>query len=388
VTAQRSEAAAAVRVEPWLEGAEDDAAWDALCARHDDLFQTSAVTRAATVFGAAPRRVRVLDAAGRPLVAFALLEVGSRRLPLADRLFARRFHVQGGPLPLAAGTDPSGLSGPARPASPADPGLAAAALAGLERFAAERHATETDWKPTWPAVGAALPFAGRGWDVRTAGLAWRTLPARPSAVLASLSRAHRKAVRRAERDGVRVREATGLAEVLALVHASFRRAGLPARNPAFLEALGAGLAATGRATLLVAEDATGPLAALLAARTGDALFNLFHGRVDDPGGASNLLHLRLLERAAADGVTRVHTGDADLGPAGPEDAVPGDAGSEDAGPRALHEPTSAGIRRFKRGLGFVVEPCARGTLVHRPLARRWRVAVEGAWLGKWPCKNK
>ena len=319
-------------VEPWLE--DDDPAWDALCAEHDEFFQTSAVTRAHEVFGARTRRVRVLGDDGRPLAAVALLETGSRRVPAADALFARRLQILGGPLPLA----------PWRDAAPA-------AGAAIESFAATRRATETDWKPTWPATGAALDLAARGWDVRPYGVAWRTLPESAAGVEATLARPHRKAARKAERDGVSVREARDLGEVRPLVDASFRRSGLEARAPEYLVELDRGLRERGAALALVAEDAEGPVAALLAARCGRAVFNLFHGRRDGAThGASNLLHLRLFEQAVERGATRVHTGDA---------ALPGD---DDV----------AGITQFKRWLGFQVEPCVRGTRVHRPASARVR----------------
>lgn len=330
------------RVERWLE--EDDAAWDALCDRHGDLFQTSAVSRAAQVFGTETRRVRVLDAEGRPLAAFAIVEVGSRKAPLADALFARRFHVQGGPFALTDGIEPD----PVRLIE-----------TGLDLFAAERSATESDWKPTW-AVAPERPAPDDGWTHEAFGMAWRTLPEEPDDVLATLSRSHRKAVRRAESSGVVVRPSATPTEVFDLVDRSFARSGLSTPNREFLERLRSGLAARDRLIELVAEGPGGPLAALLAARTGDTVFNLFHGRTDgDTSGAANLLHLRLFEQGALSGARRVHTGDAAI-------TDDGTTGTE-------------GILRFKRHLGFEIVPCLRARKVHRPLARKVGQGVLSAY---------
>ena len=326
-------------METWCE--DDDAAWDALCDQEADLFQLSAVSRAATAFGASTRRIRALDKQGNPLAAMALVEVGSRRAPLADRLFARRFHLQGGPLWLSAATiDPVAL-----------------VEASLDAFAAERSATESDWKPTWPIdpvahVAESEDTAGDVWSHRAFGVAWRELPTSADDVLATLSRSHRKAVRKAIAGGVTVRAASHASEVLDLVDASFVRSGLAAPNRAFLDALRDGLARDGRTIELVAEGPPGrPEAALLAARVGDTVFNLFHGRVDDQtGGAANLLHLRLFEQAVRAGARRVHTGDA---------AITDDGSTG-----------TAGILRFKRHLGFRVDPCVRAAKVHRPLAHK------------------
>lgn len=329
--------------EPWLE--DDDAAWDALCAAHGEFSQTSAATRSAEAFGARTRRVRVLDDAGRPAAAVALMETGLRRARVADRAFARRLQVAGGPILLGEDAAAAG----------------AAALRGVAAFGAERGAVETEWKPSWPAVAATLPFEPMGHAAARFGVAWRELPASPEEVSPTLSRVHRKAVRQAERAGVAVRETAAAGDLLPLVDASFARSGLAPRNRAFLEALHRRLAASGALVGLVAEGPHGPLAALLAARCGDAVFNLFHGRADgETHGASNLLHLRLFERAVAMGCRRVHTGDAALE-------------GEDA------DASVAGITRFKRHLGFRVEPCAAGTIVHRPGARRVRSAVFGVY---------
>jgi hypothetical protein len=327
-----------VKVEPWLE--RDDAAWDALCEERDEILQTSAVARAAGVFGAAVRRVRVTDDAGAPLAAVSLCEIGSRKVPAADRAFARRFQVQGGPLLLSDA-----------------PGAPAAAIAGVAEFAARRGAVETDWRPAWPDVSARLPFAACGWGTTRFGTAWRTLPARPAQVAATFDGAHRSAARQAEREGMVVRPARDVGEVVDLVDASFVRSGLPPRNHEFLAALAAGLEARRAAWLLVCEDEEGPAASVLAARCGRAVFILFAGRAQRPTrGASNLLHLRLLEQAVEAGITRAHDSDAGL-PDGSGPAVP------------------EGITKFKRLMGFRVDPCERGLAVHRPLARRVRGAA-------------
>jgi Acetyltransferase (GNAT) domain len=335
-----------VKVERWLE--DDDAAWDAVCDGHDDLFQASAVTRAAAAFGAATRRIRVLDDGGRPAAALALIETGLRRARVADRVFARRLQVIGGPLLLG---------GAGRETRDAE-----LALRGALAFAEDRGAVETQWKPSWPGVGAWMPFAAHGFGVVAVGVASRAVPPNPGDVLATLSRVHRKAVRHAEKAGVVVRTTRDAADIVPLVDASFRRSGLEARNRAYLEDLHARLVAQGRDVGLVAEGPDGrPLAALLAARCGGAVFNLFHGRAEgDSQGASNLLHLRLLERASETGASRVHTGEAALGD---DDA--------DEGVR--------GITRFKRHLGFSVDPCPSASFVHRPGARRVREAVFGAY---------
>lgn len=324
-----------VRAEPWLE--DDDGAWDALAASADDLFQTSAVTRAAAVFGAATRRIRIVAPDGEPTAAVALLEIGSRRLPAADRVFARRFQVGGGPVVLGEA-----------------PGSAALAVAGVEVFAAERAATETDWKPTWPAGPGAPPFAQRGWETTRFGIAWRDLPADPSAVPGSLSQGHRTGARQAVRQGMTVREAAGAEEVGELVDASFARSGQPPRNREFFLELWRGLERAGALRALVVEDEEGPASAVLAARCGRAVFELFHGRAERPtGSASNLLHQELLQRAVAEGCTRFHDTD---------------AGLEGGGGAPVRE----GITRFKRLMGCRVDPCERGRLVHRPGAKRVR----------------
>jgi hypothetical protein len=339
-----------VNVEPWLD--DDDAAWDALCGERGEFLQTSAVTRAAAVFGAATHRVRVLDDGGRPAAAFAVLETGLRRARVADRAFARRFQVLGGPL----------LPDASRPFADA----ARHAVHGVLALAEGRGAVETQWKSSWPAVGAAMPFAAHGFDVAEFGVAWRELPARPGDVLATLSRVHRKAVRHAEKSGVTVRETSSADDILPLVDASFRRSGLEPRNREYLVELHRRLVAAGAAVGLVAERDGAALASLLAARCGEAVFNLFHGRAEgDTHGASNLLHLRLFERAVELGSARVHTGEAALA----ESAADG----ADDGHGAL------GITRFKRHLGFRVEPCPSATFVHRPAARRVREAVFGVY---------
>jgi hypothetical protein len=333
-------------VEPWLDT--DDAAWDRLARENGEFLQTSAVTRAAAVFGAETRRVRILDDTGCPAAAFAVLETGLRRARVADRAFARRFQVLGGPLFLGDAKDASAL-----------------AVRGVLALAAERGAVETQWKPSWPAKGAAMPFAAHGFGVEEVGVAWRDLPPRKEDVLATLSRVHRKAVRRAEKSDVAVRETSSADEILPLVDASFRRSGLEPRNRAYLDELHRRLVADGAAIGLVAERGGTPLASLLAARCGDAAFNLFHGRAEgDTFGASNLLHLRLFERAVELDCTRVHTGEAAL-------EAPETDGDEGAG--------IEGITRFKRHLGFRVDPCPAASLVHRPGARRVREAVFGVY---------
>jgi hypothetical protein len=131
-------------------------------------------------------------------------------------------------------------------------------------------------------------------------------------------------------------------------------------NRTFLELLRTGIVDRGRAIELVAEGPNGPIAALLAARTGDTVFNLFHGRTDgDTSGAANLLHLRLFEIAVEQGARRVHTGDAAI-------TDDGATGTE-------------GIQRFKRHLGFEIVPCLRAQKVHRPLARRVGQGVLSAY---------
>jgi hypothetical protein len=331
-----------MRFERWLE--DDDAAWDAVCDAHDDLLQTSAVSRAASVFGAATRRIRVLDDAGRPLAAVAILEVGSRRAPAADRVLTRRFEVQGGPLLLSD-----------------DPGAADAAVLAVEAFAHERGAVETQWKPTWPVVGNLLPFAGHGWETRTFGTAWRPLPAKADDVLMTFETPHRSAARQAQREGMRVRPAKNLDEMAGLLDASYVRSGLAPRNREFIDTLHAGLAARGAALLTVCEDGVGPAAGVFAGRCGRAVFVVFAGRADRPTrGASNLAHLRALEHAVAAGATRAHDSDAAL-----EDGT--------------GEPAPEGITRFKRFMGFRVDPCPLGRLVHRPVTRRVRDAAFGMY---------
>jgi GNAT acetyltransferase-like protein len=313
-----------VSVQPWPD--EDEGAWNALCERHGDLFQTGWVSRAAEVFGAKTLRFRIDGPDGSAGV--ALLEVGSRRVPAVDRLFSRRFHVQGGPLPLDD--------------RPMDADVLARAL---DQLAAERGAVESDWKPTWPTTAAS-----DGWETTRFGLAWRDLPETPDEVLPTLSRAHRKAVRKAAKVGITVREEADAAVVFDLVDRSFARSELAPPNRPFLDRLHAGADSAGRAIRLVAEDTDGLVAALFAVRCGDTVFNLFHGRRDgETHGAANLLHLRLFEGAVAAGARRIHTGDAALGE--------GDDGV-------------AGITRFKRHMGFRVEPCERLAKVHRPLAQR------------------
>ncbi len=331
-----------MKVERWLE--DDDAAWDAVCDEHDDLLQTSAVSRASKVFGTATRRIRVLDDAGRPLAAVAILEVGSRRAPAADRVLARRFEVQGGPLLLCD-----------------DPEAADAAVVAVEEFARERGAVETRWKPAWPVVGNLLPFAAHGWETRTFGTAWRTLPPKPDDVIMTFETPHRTAARQAQREGMRVRPAKDLDEMAGLLDASYARSGLEARNREFLIALHAGLAARGNASLSICDDEDGPAAGVFAARSGRAVFILFAGRAGRPTrGASNLAHLRVLEDAVAAGATRAHDSDAAL-----EDGT-GEAASE-------------GITRFKRFMGFRIDPCPLGQRVHRPVTRRVRNAALGVY---------
>jgi hypothetical protein len=321
-----------VRVEPWL--GDDDAAWDALCERGGDAFQTSAVTRAAAAFGAATLRIRVLDDAGTPVVALAVVEGGVGRGDAARRALLRRFHVQGGPVVLDS----------ARPYAQ----VADFALRGLLDLARSRGSVETAWRPTWPAAAAQVPFVAHGFDVTNSRVAWRSLPPHRDDVLPTLSRVHRKAVRKAEREGVTVRDARWHDDVLPLVERSFVRAGLAPRDRGFLGALHAGFSERGAALCLVAERGGEPIAGVFAVRCGDAVFNLFHGRTDgDTAGASNLLHLRLFERGVELGCTRVHTGDA------------GDAG----------------IERFKRHLGFAIEDCPSASIVHRPVTRHVRDAV-------------
>jgi hypothetical protein len=246
--------------------------------------------------------------------------------------------------------------------------VAGFAVRGVLAFAAERGAVETQWKLSWPQLGGAMPFAAHGFDVTQFGVAWRELPAAKDDVLATLSRVHRKAVRRAEKAGVTVRETSSAAEILPLVDASFRRSGLEPRNRAYLDDLHRRLVAADTAIGLVAEREGAPIASLLAARCGDAVFNLFHGRAEgETHGASNLLHLRLFERAVETGCTRVHTGEAALDEPSPADG--------DDAPGAGLE----GITRFKRHLGFRVEPCPSASIVHRPGARRVREAVFGVY---------
>jgi len=329
-----------MRVERWLE--DDDDAWDALCARHDEVFQTTAATGAYRVFGAETRRIRVLDDDGTPHAAVAILEVGSRRFPVADRVFARRFQIAGGALALSD-----------------SPRVGELALAGVEAFAAERGAVETDWKPTWPDAAANPHFAEGGWDARRFGVAWRPLPEDPEAVAGTLSQGHRTAARQALREGMTVRDAEGSAEVRALVDASFARSGVVPRNPDFLDELYRGLDERGAARALVVDDAEGPASALLGARCGGAVFVLFQGRADRPTrGASNLLHLELMRRAVAEGVRRLHDTDGGL--------------ADGSG-----EPVREGITKFKRLMGCRVDPCERGSRVHRPVSRRvGRMAFE------------
>lgn len=327
-----------MRVEPWLE--DDDAAWDGLCEERAEILQTSAASRAAAVFGAKTRRIRVLAGDGRPLAAVALLEIGSRRAPAADRAFVRTLDVQGGPLLL----DDS-------------PDAAAAALAGVVEFAAMRGAVETSWKPLWPGVSARLPFAAGGWTVTRYGTAWRTLPERASDVIGTFEPAHRSAARQAEREGMTVRAAASFGEAASLVDASMTRAGLPPRNPEFLARLHEGLVKAGAARVLVCDDGKGAAASIVGARCGDAVFIHFAGRAERPTrGAANLLHLRFLEQAVAEGARRAHDSDAGLAD-----------GSGD--------PVPEGITRFKRLMGFGVEPCERASMVHRPVARRVRGAA-------------
>jgi GNAT acetyltransferase-like protein len=327
-----------VKVEPWLE--DDDAAWDDLCGARAEVLQTSAASRAAAVFGAKTRRIRVLAGDGRPLAAVALLEIGSRRAPAADRAFVRTLQVQGGPLLLDESPD-----------------APAAALAGVVEFAEMRGAVQTSWKPLWPGVSARLPFAAAGWTVKRVGTAWRTLPAHASEVIGTFDGAHRSAARQAEREGMTVRPAASLDEAASLVDASMVRAGLPPRNREFMARLHEGLAGAGAASLLVCDDAQGPAASLVGARCGDAAFILFAGRAERPTrGAANLLHLRFLEQAAAGGARRAHDSDAGLA----------------EGPC---EPVPEGITRFKRLMGFRVDPCEIATMVHRPVARRVRSAA-------------
>jgi GNAT acetyltransferase-like protein len=321
----------------------DERSWDELCDRWDELGPSSAATAAAAAgFGSETFRICVGEDDGPPLVALAVLESGLQRAAMLDGVLGRRFDVPGGPIPL--GTEPLSSRG------------AALALGGLLAFAEERGAVESRFRPTWPVVGVRLPFAEHGFEVRTAGIAWRELPERREDVFASLSRVHRKAVRRAEKDGFAVRDATSFDEVRPLVDASFVRSGEEPRNRAFLESLHGELSRRGRAIELVAQGRDGVVAALLAARCGRTVFNLFHGRADgETHGASNLLHLRLFERAVELGATRIHTGDAAL-----EEHA--------AGP-------IAGITRFKRHLGLRVDPVPSATLVHRPAARRVRGAA-------------
>ena len=327
-----------MRVEPWLE--DDDAAWDRLCEERAEVLQTSAASRASSVFGAKTRRLRVLADDGRPLAAVALLEIGSRRAPAADRAFVRTLVAQGGPLLL----DDS-------------PDAAAAALAGVVEFAAMRGAVETSWKPLWPEVSSRLPFAACGWGVDRIGTAWRPLPARASDVIGTFASAHRNAARKAERDGMTVRPAASFDEAASLVDASMTRAGLPPRNREFLNRLHEGLASAGAARVLVCDDGEGAAASIVGARCGDAVFVLFAGRAErDTGGASKLLHLRFLEQAVAEGARRAHHSDAGL-------------------PDGSGEPVPEGITRFKRHMGFRVDLCERATIVHRPVARRVRGAA-------------
>lgn len=327
-----------MKVERWLD--DDDAAWDELCGARAEILQASAATRAAAVFGAKTRRLRVCDDDGRPLAAVALLEIGSRRAPAVDRAFVRTLQVQGGPLLL----DDS-------------PAAAAAALAGVVGYAESRGAVETMWKPLWPEVSARLPFAEAGWTVQRVGTAWRPLPTRAADVIGTFESAHRSAARQAEREGMTVRPAKSFDEAASLVDASMTRAGLPPRNRDFLERLHDGLQKSGAARVLVCDDAQGAAASIVGARCGDAAFILFAGRADRPTrGAANLLHLRFLEQAVAEGARRAHDSDAGL---------PGGAG----------EPVPEGITRFKRLMGFGVDPCAIATMVHRPVARRVRGAA-------------
>ena len=327
-----------MKVEPWLE--DDDAAWDELCAARAEILQTSAATRAALVFGAKTRRIRVLGDDGRPLAAIALLEIGSRRAPAADRAFARTLQAQGGPLLLDDSAE-----------------AAEAALAGVAEFARRRGAVETSWKPLWPEVSARLPFAAVGWTVKRFGTAWRELPARASDVIGTFESAHRSAARQAEREGMTVRPAASFDEAASLVDASMTRAGLPPRNREFLERFHDGLAEAGAARVLVCDDGKGAAASIVGARCGDAVFILFAGRAERPTrGAANLLHLRFLDQAVEEGARRAHDSDAGL-------------------PDGSGEPAPEGITRFKRLMGFRVDPCERASMVHRPVARRVRGAA-------------
>jgi hypothetical protein len=206
-------------------------------------------------------------------------------------------------------------------------------------------------------VSERLPFAAGGWTVQRFGTAWRTLPARASDVIGTFASAHRTAARRAAREGMTVRPASSFGEAASLVDASMTRAGLEARNREFLERLHDGLASAGAARVLVCEDAEGAAASIVGARCGDAAFILFAGRAErDTGGAAKLLHLRFLEQAVAEGARRAHHSDAGL-------------------PDGSGEPVPEGITRFKRHMGFRVDPGQTATMVHRPVARRVRGAA-------------
>ena len=277
---------------------------------------------------------------GQPIGVLALWISGSRRAPMLDSVLARTVRIPDEP------AVPSGDREVAK-------ALAAAAMAEIRRL----RAVEAVWRVELPRLLTPGDMALLGFRVGTRGIGVLELPREEEALEGLLSRTARKQVRKARKAGLQVEVAVGVDRLLPLLDRSFARAGLPARDHAYVRTLFGTLSSE----VLVVTHAGRDLSALLWSRVGRVGLNVFHGRDDgDADGASNLLHLELFARCLRAGVELLHTGDAGL---------PGES-----------DPRVRGITHFKETMGFEVRPAFQGDWMPRPFAAGVRRAALDAWV--------
>jgi hypothetical protein len=192
--------------------------------------------------------------------------------------------------------------------------------------------------------------------MRPFGVGIRDLPDSADGLESSLHSKSRNLVRKARKSGVVVRPEEGVATLLPLLDASFRRSGLEPRDAAYVrrscERLGC--------EVLAARLGGDPIAAVMWQPFGTLGRYLFHGRTDgDTVGASNLLLLEMFLRGHARGVRSFHAGEVAL------------EGETDA--------SLLGITHFKERMGFRTLRTHEASLVLRPVGKAVRDSALGAW---------